>query len=58
MTSLVLNNRAQLVKCLMTLQPNMIFFVEKIGEAFVCEKLLHTKASHIFSTKILAFFIY
>ena len=45
--SLTSSLRGQLIKCFITLLPNtMIFFVEKIGEAF---------ASHIFSTKNIAY---
>ena len=39
--SLMSSLRGQLVKCFTTLLPNtMIFFVEKIGEAFALQKLL------------------
>ena len=42
--------RGQLVKCVMTLQPNtLIIFVDKMREAFALQKLLT-----FFSTKILA----
>ena len=42
--SLTSSLRGQLVKCFTTLSPNtLIFFVEKVREAF--------KASHMFSTK-------
>ena len=44
--------RGQLVKCFTTLLPNtLIFFVEKVREAFAI-----AKASHIFSTKNIGIF--
>ena len=44
--------RGQLVKCFMTLCPNtLIFFVEKVKEAFALQKL-HT----FFQQKLLAYF--
>ena len=49
--SLTSSLRGQLVKCLMTLLPNiLIFFVEKVREAFVLQKLLT-----FFQQKILHF---
>ena len=50
--SLTSSLRGQLVKCFMTLLPNtLLFFVEKMREAFALQKLLT-----FFQQKILAFF--
>ena len=52
--SLTSSLRGQLVKCFKTLLPNtMIFFVEKMGEAFALQKLLT-----FFQQKILAYIRY
>ena len=49
--SLTSSLRGQLVKCFTTLEPNtLIFFVEKIREAFALQKLLS-----FFQQKILAY---
>ena len=46
--------RCQLVKCFTTLQPNpLIFFAEKLREAFAVQKLLT-----FFQQKIMAYFRY
>ena len=52
--SLTSSLRGQLVKCFTTLLPNtLIFFVEKMREAFALQKLLT-----FFQQKILAYFRY
>ena len=52
--SLTSSLRGQLVKCFMTLKPNILkFFVEKMREAFAMQKLLT-----FFQQKIMAHFIY
>ena len=52
--SLTSSLRGQLVKCFMTLLPNtLIFFVDKVREAFAMQKLLT-----FFQQKILAYFRY
>ena len=52
--SLTSSLRGQLVKCFTTLLPNaLIFFVEKMREAFALQKLLT-----VFQQKILAYFRY
>ena len=52
--SLTSSLRGQLVKCFMTLQPTtLIFFVEKMREAFALQKLLT-----FFQQKILEYFGY
>ena len=52
--SLTSSLRGQLVKCFTTLYPNtLIFFVEKMGEAFALQKLLT-----FFQQKILVYLRY
>ena len=52
--SLMTSLRGQLIKCFMTLQPNkLIFFVEKMREAFALQKLLT-----LFQQKLLAYIRY
>ena len=53
--SLTSSLRGQLVKCFTTLLPNiLIFFVEKLREAFALQKLLVQKLLTFFQQKILA----
>ena len=59
MTSLVLNNRAQLVKCFITLLlKTLIFFVVKIKDTFALDAFAMQKLLTFFQQKILAYFIY
>ena len=54
--SLTSSLRGQLVKCFTTLLPNtLVFFVEKMGEAFAVQKLLTFSNKNIGISKILTF---
>ena len=57
MVSLTSSLSGQLVKCFTTLLPNtLIFFVEKMREAFALQKLLKCKSFLHFSTKNIGIF--